>query len=176
MIYLLLPPFQNIRASPAGPRIASARGRTGPTGPARRLRMPQRCDASGPTRPARRIGPPNLGHSCVGADCPPVSSHVGLDPTWQRLNGRERCWSKAGRAAWPSAAPPRRFSLCCGIGSLLRRSTHGEVTSMPAFGPPRRHPMPSGLFKAVAPGQSSTPTLPSPLFPTVVLHTTAGRR
>jgi hypothetical protein len=39
-----------------------------------------------------------------------------------------------------------------------------------------QHPMPSGLFKAAAPGQSSTPTLPSPFSPTVVLHTTAERR
>jgi hypothetical protein len=32
---------------------------------------------------------------------------------------------------------------------------------MPALGSPRRHPMPSGLFKPAAAGQLSTPTLPS---------------
>jgi hypothetical protein len=64
--------------------------------------------------------------------CSHVSSRVGLGPAWQRLNGRERCWSKAGRAAWPSATLPRCFSQRPGIGSLLRHPTHGEVTSMPS--------------------------------------------
>jgi hypothetical protein len=83
---------------------------------------------------------------------PPVSFRVGLGTAWQRLNGRELCWSKAGRAAWPSAAPPRRVAHRPGIGSLLRHPTNGEVTSMLALGPPRRHPMPSGLFKLAAAG------------------------
>jgi hypothetical protein len=59
----------------------------------------------------------------------------------------------------------RRFAQRPGIGSLLRRMTHGEFTSMPAVGPPHRHPMPSGLFKPAAVSQSSTSTLPfSPPF------------
>jgi hypothetical protein len=72
-----------IRASPAGRRIASARIRTGLTGPACRQCPPQRCDATGPTRPARPIPVPNLGQVCVGPDedgrrvCPPANV-VGL--------------------------------------------------------------------------------------------------
>jgi hypothetical protein len=124
----------------------------------RRLRTLQRCDASGSTRPARRIDPSNLGHRCVGL-C--VSSRMGLAPVWERLNGRERCWSKAGRATWPSVVSPHRFDQPPSIGSLLRCLTHDEVTSMPTLGPPRRHPMSSGLFKPAAAGQSGTLTLPS---------------
>jgi hypothetical protein len=96
---------------------------------------------------------------------PLVSSRVGLGLAWQRLNELEVCWSKAGHAAWPFAAPPYRFAQCPGIGSLMRSPMHGEVTSMPALGPPRRHPVLSGLFKPATAGQSSTLTLPSsPLF------------
>jgi hypothetical protein len=43
---------RSLKASLAGRRIASVRVRTGPFGPTRRQRPPQRCDASGPTRPA----------------------------------------------------------------------------------------------------------------------------
>jgi hypothetical protein len=164
-----------VRASLAGRRIASELVRSDRRVVAHAPAVRSiRTDASGPTHRSIKFGSPMRRHG--QARCPPVSSHVGLGPTWQWLNGRERCWSKAGHAAWPSAAPLRHFALCCGIGSLLHRPTHNEVTSMLAFGPPRRHPMPSSLFKAAAPSQSSTPMLPSPFFPTVVLHTTAGRR
>jgi hypothetical protein len=166
--------------------------RASPVGPVRTRGHLQRADASRPhaydlvrpdrrtgcacssgaTDPDQRVRPEASVHQIWVTDAsvrtgmlPPVSSSVGLGPAWQRLNGRELCWSKAGRATWPSVAPPRRFAQRPGIGSLLRRPTHGEVTSMPALGPPCRHPMPSGLFKMAAAGQSSTLTLPSsPLF------------
>jgi hypothetical protein len=118
-----------------------------------------RTDASGPTHRSTKFGSPI--RRCGEACCPLMSSRVGLGPAWHRLNGRQLCWSKAGRAAWPFAAPPIRFAQRPGIGSLLHRPTHGEVTSIPALGPPHQHPMPSGLFKPVAAGQSSTSTMPS---------------
>jgi hypothetical protein len=77
---------------------------------------------------------------------------------------------------WPrhlTICAARRFDLCCGIGSLLRRPTHGEATSMPAFRPTRQHPMPLDVFLNL-PRPTSFSHLDAAFFPTVLLHTTAG--
>jgi hypothetical protein len=146
--------------------IASARVRSGLIGPARWLCTFQRCDVFGPWPDA----------SVYQIWVTDASARTGALSARVLPRGSRPHLAAAQRTRAMLGAPPHRFVLCCGIGSLLRPPTNGDVTSMPTLGPPRRHPMPSCLFKSAVPGQSSTPMLPSPFFSTVVLHTTAGRR
>jgi hypothetical protein len=67
--------FHGLRASLAGRRIVSTRVRTGLTGPARRQRPPQQCDASGPRRPTRPIPGLNLRQVCVDPDADGLHAH-----------------------------------------------------------------------------------------------------
>jgi hypothetical protein len=122
-----------------------------------------RSDAPGPTHRSTKFGSP----MCRRGQA--LSAHVLPGGSRPRMAATQ--WARAmlvkgwARRLANSATPPRRFAQRPGIASLLCRPTHSEVTSMSALGPPHRHPMPSGLFKRAAAGQSSTPTLPSsPLF------------
>jgi hypothetical protein len=119
-------------------------------------------DTSGPTNWSTKFGSRmrRRGH----ARCPPVSSHVGLGPAWQRLNGR----SKASRAASPSAASPiasiyvAALAACCAARRMVRplQCRHfGLRASIQCL---------EGFLSRPSAASSYTPTLPSspPFFST----------
>jgi hypothetical protein len=83
--------------------------------------------------------------------------------------------SKAGRATWPSAAPPDaalHAATLDAYASEWRRSTPTVATSMPVFRPPRRHLMPYALLTGHHLPASCT-TFSS--FHTPLVNTTSGR-
>jgi hypothetical protein len=111
MIYLLLPPFQNIRASPAGPCIASARGRTGPTGHAPAVRR-IRTDASGPTHRSTKFGS-QLRRRGLSARVLPCGSRPHLAAAQRARAMLVKGWA-------------RRLAFCCAAPSFCSMLRHWQ--------------------------------------------------
>jgi hypothetical protein len=131
-------------------------------------------DASGPTHRSTKFGSPMRwrGQAC----CLPVSSRLGLGPAWQWINGRELCWSKASRAAWPSVVPPvallyaAALAACCAARCMSRSLQCRRLELRAGI---QCHQV---FLNRLCPASSCTSTLSSPFFPTVLLHTTTRWR
>jgi hypothetical protein len=70
---------------------------------------------------------------------------------------------------WPGrltfCCDTHRFTLCCGIGSLLHRPTHGEPLQCRRFGLSTGIQCIQVLLNLPRPASSPTPMLPSPFSP-----------